>query len=57
MSIDFLTDLPVTPLGNIHILVVIDWFSKYLQLYPVPDRTAETAARCINSKQAGLFGI
>ena len=31
VSIDFLTDLPITPQGNVHILVVIDWFSKYLQ--------------------------
>ena len=35
VSIDFLTDLPITPQGNVHILVVIDWFSKCLQLYPL----------------------
>ena len=45
VSIDYLTELPITPQGNIHILVVIDWFTKYLQLYPVRDRTAETAAK------------
>ena len=56
VSIDFLTDLPITPQGNVHILVVIDWFSKYLQLYPVPNRTAETAARCIRDYSL-RFGI
>ena len=56
VSIDYLTELPITPQGNIHILVVTDWFTKYLQLYPVRDRTAETAAKCMRD-YALHFGI
>ncbi len=47
VSIDFLVDLPQTRRGNKHILVVNDQFSKYIQLYPIKDRTALTAARCM----------
>ena len=56
VSIDFLTDLPMTRQGNIHSLVVIDWFSKYLKLYAVPNRTAETAAKCMRDYSL-RFGI
>ena len=56
VSIDFLTHLPMAPQDNIHILVVVDWFSKYLQLYAVPNRTAETAAKCMRDYSLH-FGI
>ena len=46
VSIHFLTDLHITPEGNIHILVVVDWSSKYLQLHVVPNHRAETAEKC-----------
>ena len=47
VSIDFLVDLPRTERGNNHILVINDHFSKYIRLYPIKDRRAETAAKCI----------
>ena len=47
ISIDFLVDLPCTRGGNCHILVVNDCFSKYIQLYPIKDRLAKTAAACL----------
>ena len=55
---DFLTDLSMTPQGNIHILVVVDWFSKYLELDAVPNRMAETAEQCMRMYVYSLrFGI
>ena len=45
--IDFLVDLPRTERGNIHILVVNDHFSKYIRLYALRDRRAETAAKFV----------
>ena len=47
ISIDFLVDLPTTRAGHCHILVVNDCFSKYIQLYPIKDRLAKTAATCL----------
>ena len=47
ISIDFLVELPITSKGNIHILVVNDVFSKYIQLYAVKDRLSKTAAKCL----------
>ena len=47
LSIDYLTELPVSSKGNRHILVINDQFSKYIQIYPVKDRTAKTVSECI----------
>ena len=47
ISIDFLVNLPVSRQGNSILLVVNDVFSKYIQLYPLRDRTAESAAKCL----------
>ena len=47
ISIDFLVDLPTTKQGHNHIMVVNDMFSKYVKLYPIKDRKAPTAAKCI----------
>ena len=43
-SIDVLGPLPRTPRGNKYILVVMDYFSKWVEILPVPDHTAETYA-------------
>ena len=45
--IDFLADLPITHRGNRHKLSINDQFSKFTQLYAVPDRTAATSAKCV----------
>ena len=48
VSIDSLVDLPPTTRGNRHILVVNDHFSKFIKLYPIKNRLAETAAKCLS---------
>ena len=47
VSIDYLVELSVTGRGNRHILSINDHFSKFSQIYAVPDRTAITAAKCV----------
>ena len=47
VSIDFLVDLPRTDRGNVHILVINDHFSKFIRLYAIKDRRAETAAKYV----------
>ena len=47
ISIDFIVDLPLTERNNRNILTIIDQFMKYLVIYPIPDRTASTAAKYI----------
>lgn len=43
-SIDILGPLPRTPRGNKYILVVMDYFSKWVEVLPIPDQTSETCA-------------
>ena len=45
VSIDFIIDLPRTNRGNIHILVINDHFSRFIRLYALKDRLAQTAAK------------
>ena len=45
VSIDFIVDLPITPRGHKHILVINDHFSKFLKCYPLKDRTAATTCK------------
>ena len=44
VSIDYLTELPLSQNGEVHMMVFNDHFSKFIQVYPVPDRTAKTAS-------------
>ena len=54
---DLLGPLPLTPRGNRHILVVQDYFTKWVEIYPVPDATAETCAHYILNHFVARFGI
>ena len=47
VAIDFIVDLPITKRNNIHILTIVDGFSKFVRLYALKDRTATTAAKFI----------
>ena len=49
VAMDYLGPLPITPRGNRYILVLTDHFSRYVEVIPVPDQTAETcAAKLLN---------
>ena len=55
LAMDTITGLPKTANGNEYLLVVIDTFSRYTQLYPLADLTALTAAKTL-SKWMNTFG-
>ena len=44
VAVDYIGPLPLTPRGNRYILVVTDHFTKYVEILPVPDQTAEVCA-------------
>ena len=44
VSIDFMTDLPTTQNGNKHILVCCDHFTRWIEVFPLPDMKASTVA-------------
>ena len=39
--------LPKDNFGNTYLLVLIDNFSRYLEIYPMPDKEAKTIANCL----------
>lgn len=56
MATDILGPLPVTPRGNRFILVVTDAFTKWVEIFPIPDQTAPTCARVILNEVIARFG-
>ena len=47
IGIDLIGPLPVTPSGKKYILTVIDYFSKWAEAFPLPDKTALGVAQCL----------
>jgi hypothetical protein len=47
ISIDSIGELTADKYGYKHILVIIDNFSRFVELYPTTDLTADGAARCL----------
>jgi hypothetical protein len=55
LNIDSIGPVPTDDRGNIYILVIIDCFSRFVELYPIPDTSALHAARCI-LQHLGRYG-
>ena len=53
---DFLGPLPLSSRGNKYLLVVQEYFSKWAEIYAVPDSTAETCAEVILNEFIARFG-
>ena len=53
---DIVGPFPVTKRGNIFILVVTDHFAKWVDIFSIPDQTAETTARTILNEVIARFG-
>ncbi len=53
----YLTELPVTQKGNRYVLAVMDYFTKYLNLYTVADQCATTIAKCFFEDYVGQHGV
>ncbi len=47
VAFDVIGPLPTTDNGNIFILMMIDYYSKWAEAYALPNHKAETGANCI----------
>jgi hypothetical protein len=56
LSTDILGPLPETVRGNKYILVVSDYFSKWVEIFPISDQTAITTARVILNEVISRYG-
>ena len=56
LGTDFLGPLPLTSRGNRFILVVTDYFTKWVEIFAVPDQTAVTTAEVILNEVIARFG-
>ena len=56
VSSDFLTNLPTTARGNKHLLVCCDHFTRFCDVFPVPDMSATTVATTLVEGLFSRFG-
>jgi len=56
-GIDFAQDLPTSAAGNSHCLILIDYFSKWVEAVPLPDLKASTAAAAFAQHVCARFGV
>jgi hypothetical protein len=47
IALDIAGPMETTPRGNRFVLVIQDYFSKWVEIYPIPNHTAETVAKCV----------
>lgn len=47
VGVDTLTVTPADKFGNSYLIVVINLFTKFVSMYPAPDKSAETVARAL----------
>jgi hypothetical protein len=57
VGIDLTGPLPKTRRGNIYILVVIDYFTKWVELFPLPNTKAKTIAQIFRDEVICRFGF
>ena len=56
-SIDLITDLsPPGPNGEVHCIVAVDVFSKYVEIQPIKDRTSETVGNWLLDNLIARYG-
>jgi len=56
IATDILGPLPLTERNNRYVLVVADYFTKWVELFAIPDQTAETCAHKICSEVVCRLG-
>ena len=56
LAIDILGPLQLTPRGNWYILLVTDHFTKWVEIFAVPDQSATTCAEVILNEVIARFG-
>ena len=56
-GLDYIADLPASALGNRHALVMIDYFSKWIEVIPVPELSSETTTRVFVTEVISRYGV
>jgi len=56
LAMDYMGPFPVTERGNRYILVMTDHFTKYVEVIPVPNQTAEDCARQVLNQFVARWG-
>ena len=56
INVDTIGPLPTSRNGYEHILVIIDTFTRWIEIYPIQSTTSLDAARCL-IQHLGRFGI
>jgi hypothetical protein len=49
IALDIAGPMETTPRGNRFVLVIQDYFTKWVEIYPIPNHKAETVAKCVVS--------
>ena len=57
IAIDVLGPLPTTEAGNKYILVIADYFTKWVEAFPLPNQEAKTVADKLVNEVVCRFGI
>ena len=56
LASDFIGPLPVSGRGNRYVLVFMDYFTKWVEIFAVPDQTASTTARVLLDEIISRYG-
>lgn len=57
VCIDIAGAFPVSKSGNKYALIVTDWFTKYVEIYPMPNQEAATVAKTITREFFSRYGV
>ncbi len=57
IGVNILGPLPVTETGNCFVLVTMDYFTKWAEVYAVPDESASTSAQRLVDEMFARFGV
>ena len=57
ICIDLVGPFPVSECGNKYALVVTDCFTKYVEIYPIPNQEAETVAQVLCKEFFSRYGV
>lgn len=57
LSVDFMGPFPRSKKGNTQLLVVTDWFTKYVLVKPLPNATASSVVKFLEQNVFLVFGV
>ena len=57
IATDILGPLPESENGNRYLLVISDYFTKWVEVFPIPDQRAETVAKCLVNEVVSRYGV